>query len=252
MDNLTPIVNLMMRAAEKASYSIVRDFGELEKLQVSRKGYKNFVTNSDRRSSEQIRYTLSKAYPDISFICEESGIEMKADKDKFFIIDPIDGTTNFMRGIPYFAITISYMESGNMKAAVTYDPIRGEMFKGKIGDGAFISGKNRLRVSGREEISESVIAVRIPHSDERYLFDNGVFIRHTGALSLDISYFCAGKYDAVVAKSAHLWDIASAMVFVRESGGFLKCVKNEDGTYNILAASSNKLMKNLSDFYKFD
>ena len=251
MENRTPIINVMQKAAEKASYAIIRDFGELEKLQVSKKGFKNFVTSADRKAEDQIKYVLSKAYPDFSFISEESGKEIREDKEKFWIIDPIDGTTNFMRGIPCFAINISFLEGKDITAGITYNPLRGECFKADMGSGAFLANKTRLRVSGREDLTESLIAVHMPHDEEKKIIDLGAITRRTGSIALDLAYFSAGKFDAVIAKNVRLWDISTGLILTKESGGFQKCVKNEMGTFDIISASSSKMLKKLVSLYDF-
>ena len=142
------IIHIMQKAAEKAAYLLVRDFGELETLQVSHKGFRNFVTSADRHTEERIFRELSQARPELSFICEESGFTERENKETVWIVDPIDGTSNFMRGIPYFAINVALREKNTITAGITLDPMRGECYWAEIGQGAFVE-RNRLRVSGR-------------------------------------------------------------------------------------------------------
>lgn len=232
----------MQRAAEKAVFSLLRDFGELEKLQVSHKGFRNFVTSADRNSEAKIVHELSHAHPEYSFICEESGFIEKESKDSIWIVDPIDGTSNFMRGIPYFAINIALRINDEFTAGVTLDPVRAECYKAEIGHGAFVGQRSRLRVSGRENIKEAVGATRAPNSTDIKLINAGVILRKTGSIALDLAYLSAGKYDVVIANDACIWDIASGIVLVKESGGFISVTPSGNYRYNLVAASSKKLL----------
>ena len=234
------IIHIMHKAAEKAAYTLVRDFGELEKLQVSHKGFRNFVTSADRNTEARIFRELSQARPEFSFICEESGFTEKANKETVWIVDPIDGTSNFMRGIPYFAINIALREKDVLKAGITLDPMRGECYWAELGQGAFVD-RNRLRVSGREDIREAVIATRAPTSVDEKLTHAGAILRKTGSIALDMAYLAAGKYDAVIAYGASLWDIASGIVIVKEAGGFVETRESKDG-YEIFASASKKIL----------
>ena len=235
----------MEKAAEKAAFLLVRDFGELERLQVSRKGFKNFVTSADRKSEERIFNELEKARPEFSFICEESGFTKKEIEDSIWIVDPIDGTSNFMRGIPYFAINIALMENEEFKAGLTLDPIRGDCFKAETGNGAFCGNRNRIRVSGREAIQEAVVATRIEPEFDKLIRENGAFLRRTGSLALDLAYLAAGKYDVVLAQNASLWDIAAGIALIQEAGGFVEYKRNSDGSYDIKAGATSKLLSSL-------
>ena len=232
---------IMQRAAEKAAFSLSRDFGELEKLQVSHKGFRNFVTSADRNSEARIVQELTHARPDYSLVCEESGFTEKEDKNSVWIVDPIDGTSNFMRGIPYFAINIALRVNNEFTAGVTLDPVRGECYKAELGQGAFVGQRNRLRVSGRENLKEAVVATRVSLDLDEKLIKAGVILRKTGSIALDLAYLSAGKYDIVVAHGACLWDIAAGMVLVKESGGFIR-VNSSGEYYNMIAASSKKLL----------
>ncbi|MDR1391249.1 MAG: inositol monophosphatase [Holosporales bacterium] len=240
----------MFKAAEKAAFSLVRDFGELEKLQVSRKGFKNFVTSADKNSESKIIYELSKARAGFSFICEESGSIPGEKKDSIWIVDPIDGTNNFMRGIPYFAINIALMENDEFVSGLTLDPMRRDCFKAEIGNGAFLGNRNRIRVSGREDIEESVIVTRTSGAIDLKIVELGAILRKTGSLALDLAYLSAGKYDAVIAEDVMIWDIASGVVLVKESGGFIRYNKKENGKYDVIATSSLKLLESINRILK--
>lgn len=246
--SISATLHIMTKAADKAAAIVVRDFGELERLQVSRKGIKNFVTSSDRNSESKIIYELSKARPGFSFICEESGFSKNENIDSVWIVDPIDGTNNFMRGIPYFAINIALMENKEFVAGVTLDPMRGDCFKAGLREGAFEGNRNRLRVSNREKLQEAVVALKVGFDIEQQIFNEGAIIRKTGSLALDLAYLAAGKYDVVIAKNVALWDIASGIVLIRESGGFINYSKKDTGTYDVCAASSSKLLNIVSKF----
>lgn len=252
MGGRSSYLHVMTKAAEKAAFGIVRDFGELERLHISRKSFQNFVTSADRKAEEQIIYVLSKSYPDIPFICEEKGGDFKDNESLAWIVDPIDGTTNFMRGVPYFAINIAFSENLEISAGITLDPIRGEVFKAEVGCGAYVNNRNRLRVSGREELSESMIAVHMQHEQEKVLIEKGVIIRKIGSVALDMAYVAAGRYDACVCKNVMLWDISAGVLLVKESGGFVKYVKYENGSFDIVAASSNKILQQLLTLYNIN
>ena len=232
---------IMQRAADKAAFSLLRDFGELEKLQVSHKGFRNFVTSADRNSEARIIQELTHARPDYSLICEESGLTEKDDNNSVWIVDPIDGTSNFMRGIPYFAINIALQVNKEFIAGVTLDPVRGECYKAEVGQGAFVGQRSRLRVSGRENMKEAVVATRVSLGIDEKLIKAGAILRKTGSIALDLAYLSAGKYDVVVAYDACLWDIAAGIVLVKEAGGFIS-MSAAGERYNIIATSSKKLL----------
>lgn len=249
MSSNSAILHVMSKAADKAAFVIVRDFGELERLQISRKGLRNFVTSSDKNSESRIIYELSKARPGFSFICEESGFSKNENTDSIWIVDPIDGTNNFMRGIPYFAINIALMENNEFIAGVTLDPMKGDCFKASLREGAYVGNRDRLRVSGREQLREAVVALKTTFEIEEKIFVEGAIIRKTGSTALDLAYLAAGKYDAVIVQNVMLWDIASGIVLIKEAGGFLEYVKKEDGRYDIFAASSSKLLNYILKFF---
>lgn len=235
------LLHFMKKAAEKASIGLIRDFGELEKLGVTKKGPKSFVTSADRKSESVLMRHLESIVPSASFLCEESGFTDGQGGECCWIIDPIDGTTNFMRGIPVFAINIAFMENRNVSAALTYEPIRGVSFSATVGNGAF-SDRQRLRGSNREDIEDALCALHVSVDEEKFLLEKGAIIRRTGSVALDLAYFASGRYDIVIARNVGLWDISAGILLIRESGGFSKVSKNENGSYNIVAASSKKII----------
>jgi myo-inositol-1(or 4)-monophosphatase len=233
----------MEKAAEKAAVRLVRDFGELEKLQVSRRGFNNFVTSADKNSESKIIYELSRARPEFSLLCEESGFVERENKSSVWIVDPIDGTSNFMRGIPHFAINIALREDDRITAGMTLDPMRGDCFKAEEGNGAFLGNRNRIRVSGRERMQESIVAMRnVSIEKESALINSGAVVRNLGSVALDLAYLAAGKFDAVITNDVYLWDIASGLILIKEAGGFLEYTEKDEGKYDVVAASSLRLL----------
>ncbi|MDR1476114.1 MAG: inositol monophosphatase [Holosporales bacterium] len=239
-------IRVMLVAADKVAPALVRDFGELEKLQVSRKGFKDFVTSADIRTERRLVSELSKSRPGFSFICEESGKTSGEHANSIWIIDPIDGTTNFMRGIPYFAINLALMEMDSITSGLTLDPMRGNYFTATKGSGAFLGRHHRLRVSGREEIRESMISVHTTPEIEASIRRSDAITRRTGSVVLDLAYLAAGKYDAIVATNVGLWDIASGIILLQEAGGFMEYSKTENDKYDFLAASSKIMLSQVS------
>lgn len=241
----------MIAAAEKAGRAIARDFGEVEHLQVSRKGTNDFVTKADHRSERILVNELSKARPDFGFLLEETGTVNGKDINRRWLIDPIDGTTNFIHGIPHFAISIAYEEYGELCAGIVYNPIFDEIFVAEKGQGATLNNK-RLRVSGREVLTECVLATGIPHlgrgEHEPYLtqltaaMSNCAGIRRFGSAALDLAYVAAGRFDGFWETGLNVWDVAAGIVLVREAGGFVTDINGKgDGIQNqsILAANTS-------------
>ncbi|MGB4057152.1 MAG: inositol monophosphatase family protein, partial [Alphaproteobacteria bacterium] len=226
----SPDINIMIKAAEKAARSLIRDFGEVEQLQVSRKGPADFVSAADRRAEEVIHAELKKARPGFGFLMEESGEIKGTDSDSRFIIDPLDGTTNFLHGIPHWCISIGLEEKGEMKAGVVYDPIKDEMFYAEKGQGAFHRRK-RLRVSGRINMDSAIITTGAPRraggghelffKEQRAVWDLGASLRRYGAAALDLAYVAAGRFDAFWERDLKQWDTAAGLLMVKEAGGFL-------------------------------
>lgn len=246
MSSGTSYLHIMKKAVEKAAFGIVRDFGEVERLQSSSSSLERFVESAYKRSEEQLKYVLAKSYPDFSF--SDQGRSQIPDKI-CWVINPISGYQNFERSIPYFSVTVSLFENRNPIATLVLDPIRGEYFKAENGAGAFVNNRHRLRVSLCREIEGSVIAVHIPYYLESIFFENKVVLKRMGDPSLDLAYFAAGKLDACVIKNKMFHEICSGILLARESGGFLEIQENQDKTFDIVAASSLEIMKKLLSFY---
>ncbi len=232
----SPNINVMVRAAEKAARSLTRDFGEVEQLQVSKKGPADFVSAADRRAEEVIHAELLKMRPDYGFLMEEQGEFSGKDKDRRWIVDPLDGTTNFLHGLPHWAISIALEEKGEMTAALIYDPIKNEMFTAEKGRGAFM-GKRRMRVSGRREMAMSLIAGGspapnwagsdiFPEEVQKVLAVSAGFRRY-GAASLDLAYVAAGRYEGYWEYALKPWDAAAGVLIVREAGGTVTTVSGD-------------------------
>ena len=249
MGQTSPLMNIMIRAAEKAGRSLTRDFGEVENLQVSRKGPGDFVTAADKRAEEIIFEELKKARPSYSFLMEESGAVKGDDADNVWIIDPLDGTHNFMHGIPHWCVSIALESKGRVEAGIIYDPIKEEIFRAERSGGAFMQGK-RLRVSGRKDLESSVVCIGSANLDpvkqKKYITEvNAVssvapMIRRSGSAALDLCYVAAGRYDAYWERGIKPWDVAAGILIVRESGGFVSSVDNDDNpvhSHNIVAGN---------------
>ena len=224
------LINVMAAAAHKAARGLIRDFGEVEQLQVSRKGTSDFVSEGDRRAERVLRQELSKARPRFGFLMEEAGASEGADKDKRWIVDPLDGTTNFLHGLPHFSISIGCEQEGEITAGVIYDPLRDEMFWAEKGIGAYVNDR-RLRVSGRTKLEEALFATGIPFGDRpgkeefleilRPMMAKTAGVRRWGVASLDLAYVAAGRFDGFWERGLSPWDIAAGLVLVREAGGFV-------------------------------
>jgi len=250
----SPIMNIMMRASEKAARSLLRDFNEVEHLQVSRKGPGDFVSAADKRSEDIIFNELKKARPDYSFLMEESGEVVGKNTDYCWIIDPLDGTTNFLHGIPHWAISIALEHKGEVVAALVHDPVKDEIFHAEKGSGAFIARKSRLRVSGRNKAEGAVIAMggaERYNKEKRAQFISelsamayaGFNMRRYGAAALDLGYVAAGRCEGFWERNLSPWDVAAGILIVKESGGFVSELddirKNPVHTGNVLAANES-------------
>ena len=241
----------MIKAAEKAARSLNRDFGEVEQLQVSRKGPGDFVTAADRRAEEIIFEELKKARPSYSFLMEESGEVKGDDGSHVWIIDPLDGTHNFMHGIPHWAISIALEKNGKVEAGVVYDPVKDELFHAEKGIGAFMRNK-RLRVSGRQSMEVCSFAIGNPTLDgqfsARYFKEVqnvsaiAPMVRRSGSAALDLAYVAAGRFDGYWERRINAWDVAAGGLIVKEAGGVVSTIDGK-GDYvhdrNILAANSH-------------
>ena len=256
----SPLINIMQKAAKKASRGLRRDFNELENLQVKTKGPANFVTASDIRTQKIIYDELLYAKPDWSFVMEESKPIENKNKKARFIIDPIDGTTNFMHGNPNFAISIAAEINDRLEAAIVYSPITDEMFAAERGKGSFLNDK-RIRVATRKKLSESILITGIPHlgrgNKELFIKEMDMIIpevagiRRSGSAALDLAWIAAGRYDIFWERGLSIWDIAAGVLLVREAGGFAKGIDGSDkdlwegniisGNDDIILALSEKL-----------
>src|SRR5665213_1985167 len=230
MAYISPALNVMMAAARKAGKPLIRDLGELENLQVSMKGPADFVTNADKRTEKILIDELTRARPGYGFLAEESGAIEGKDKTHRFIIDPIDGTTNFLHGIPHFAISIALEREGQIVTALVYNPATDDMFMAEKGQGAFLNNK-RLRVGARKTLNTALVATGIPfqgHGDfARFdaelnaIMPNVAGIRRFGAASLDLAYVAAGRFDAFWERNLSAWDIAAGLLLVKEAQGMV-------------------------------
>ncbi|EKE09857.1 MAG: hypothetical protein ACD_16C00100G0019 [uncultured bacterium] len=247
----SPHLNVMCNAAFKAARGLVRDFGEVEQLQVSRKGPGDFVSTADKKAEDIIYKELKKARPSYGFLMEEGG-KIEGEEEYTWIIDPLDGTSNFLHGIPHFAISIGLQKGSEMIAGVIYDPIKDELFYAEKGGGAFLNDR-RLRVSGRQHMSEALFSTAIPFAmhdaKTRAEFQKSMDVviplvaglRRFGAASLDFAYVAAGRFDGYWERPLQPWDMAAGLVLVREAGGYVCDLQGGDdilGTGSILAANA--------------
>jgi len=230
MAYISPALNVMVAAARKAGRPLIRDFGELENLQISMKGPADFVTTADKRTERILIEELTKARPGYGFLGEEGGVVEGKDKTHRFIIDPIDGTLNFMHGIPQFAISIGLEREGQLVSGVIYNPVTDDLFMAEKGHGAFLNDK-RLRVAARKELGPSVIATGLPFMGKeghaRVLAEMGAVmnvtagVRRMGAASLDLAYVAAGRFDGFWEHGLQPWDMAAGILLVKEAGGVI-------------------------------
>ena len=246
MNSISPNLNFMIKACEKASKVIIRDFGEVENLQVLKKGPKDFVTKTDMRVEEILIEELTKNKKNYSFITEETGIISNSDKDAFWIIDPIDGTTNFLHGIPHFAISIALKFKDEIRSGVIFDPIKNEMFYAEKNNGSFINNQ-RIRVSKKNDLEECLFATN--HEGAKFSELN---LRCTGCAALDLAYVGSGRLDGFYHNNINIWDIAAGVIIVEEAGGKVNNLNNfEINNIDIRASSSNiytKMLEKLKNF----
>jgi myo-inositol-1(or 4)-monophosphatase len=246
MISISANLNIMIKAAEKASKSIIRDFGEIENLQVSKKGPHDFVTKTDKHVEKILIEELSKTKKNYSFLTEETGIIKNKDKDNTWVIDPIDGTTNFLHGIPHFAISIALKSKDELLSGLIFDPIKDEMFFAEKEKGAFLNNQ-RLRVSKRNSLEECLFSSNI----EGVKFSN-LNMRCSGSAALDLAYVASGRLDGYFHNKINLWDVAAGALMIKEAGGIVNNI-NTFGINNIdIRASSatinDKMMENLINF----
>jgi len=247
MNLISANLNVMIKACEKASKILIRDFGEIEKLQVSKKGPKDFVTNSDIKTEKIIIEELKKARPNYSIISEENGSEKNKDYKNTWIIDPIDGTINFLHGIPHFAISIGLLSNDEIKTGLIFDPIKNEMFYADKDNGAFFNNE-RIRVSKKNELSECLFAT----GGKKYNSINEITTRKSGCAALDLAYVASGRYDGYCQSNLNLWDIAAGLIIIKEAGGVINDIDlNNHNNLNVIASSPNindKFVKKISNF----
>ncbi len=239
------LMNVMTAAALKAGRGLKRDFGEVENLQVSVKGPGDFVSAADRKAEKRLFEDLSKARPGYGFVLEEGGVIEGPDKSHTWYIDPLDGTTNFLHGLPIFAISIGLEREGQIVAGLVYNPVTDAMYIAEKGQGAYLNNR-RLRVAARRDIADALIGCGIPHLGKRdgharfeaefaVVMANVSNLRRLGAVALDLCFVAAGAYDGFWERDIKPWDIAAGMLIVKEAGGF---ISDADGCGGMLAKGS--------------
>jgi myo-inositol-1(or 4)-monophosphatase len=247
----SPQINLITRACMKASRSLIRDFGELENLQVSSKGPGDFVSSADKRTEKTIIEELQKAHPEYGIVTEETGIINKSNIKNRWIIDPIDGTMNFLNGIPQFAISIAYEENNEIICGVIFNPITNEMFCAEKGNGAYLNN-SRIRVSNKKKLKDALLVTGGPegaskiknkiYSEYINVSNNVSNVRKFGSAALDMAYVACGRFDGYWQRELNYWDIAAGVIILREAGGFIDFFE-DDISYplkkNVLASNSN-------------
>lgn len=244
-------LNVMMKTARKAGRALLKDFGEVEQLQVSRKGPGDFVTRADRQAEETIREALMEARPSYGFLGEEGKEIEGEDPTRRWIVDPLDGTTNFLHGLGHWAVSIALEHKGQVVAGVIYDPVKDEMFYAEKGEGAFMN-ESRLRVSARHRMSEGLFATGLPFAgrsdlpetlqDLARILPACVGVRRFGAAALDMAYVAAGRYDGFWERRLHAWDIAAGIIIVKEAGGLIEPMNPEGDVLNdgaLIAANAD-------------
>ena len=247
----SPHINLITKACMKASRSLIRDFGEIENLQVSSKSPGDFVSSADKRTEKILVEELSRAPPEYGILTEESGIINKSNTDQRWIIDPIDGTMNFLNGIPQFAISVGYEEKKEIKCGVIFNPITNEMFYAQRGSGAFLNN-SRIRVSKKKKLEEALVVTGGPKHISKIkekIFSEYINIskkipnvRKFGSAALDMAYVACGRFDGYWQRELNYWDVAAGIILVKEAGGFIDFIdidNNHPLKKNIIAANSN-------------
>jgi myo-inositol-1(or 4)-monophosphatase len=236
----------MIKAAEKASKILIRDFGELEKLQVSLKGPSDFVTNSDKKVEKIIIEELTKSRKKFSILSEEIGEIKNSDKENYWIIDPIDGTTNFLHGVPHFAISIALKSKEEIVSGLIFDPIKNEMFYAEKNNGAYFNNQ-RIRVSKKKNLNECLFA-----TGGKDKVNYNLNTRKSGSAALDMAYVGAGRYDGYFQKNLNIWDIAAGIIILKEAGGKINDIDySSNEVIKVLAGSNSiyeKMLENLNNF----
>ncbi len=257
----SPQINLITKACMKASRSLIRDFGEIENLQVSSKAPGDFVTSADKRTEKIIIEELLKAHPNYGIISEEAGYINKSNKNNRWIIDPIDGTMNFLNGIPQFAISVAYEEENEVKCGIIFNPVTNEMFSAEKGSGAYLNN-SRMRVSNKRKLSEALIVTGGPKQASKIkkkIFSEYISIstqvsnvRKFGSAALDMAYVACGRFDGYWQRELNYWDIAAGIILIKESGGFVDFFEEDMKVplkKNIIASNSiiHKELRHLID-----
>ena len=239
MKSISPNLNIMIKACEKASKILIRDFGELENLQVSKKGPKDFVTNADKKVEQALIKELSKKK--YSIISEEAGTIIKEDNNNFWVIDPIDGTINFLHGIPHFCISLAFVSNNEIMSGVIFDPIKNEMFYGEKNSGAFFNNQ-RVRVSKKNNLDDCLFA-----SNLAGVKDINFNLRVSGSAALDLAYVASGRIDGFFQKKLNIWDIAAGILIITEAGGKISPIDIKKIKNHSIIASSETIYKDLSN-----
>lgn len=256
MPPVSPLLTVMVGAARKAGRALARDFGEVENLQVSRKGPSDFVSAADKRAEEVLFTELSRVRPGYGFLMEERGVIEGSDRTHRWIIDPLDGTLNFLHGMPHFAVSIGLERDGDLVAGVVYDLSRNEIFAAERGRGAFLNDR-RIRVAARSRMDESVIATGIPYHGKgghdvfareiAAISDKVAGVRRFGSAALDLAWVAAGRFDAFWERGLQPWDIAAGIVLVREAGGFVRGLDGAEPTHGDILAGNASLTPQFAD-----
>ncbi len=246
MNSISANLNIMIKASEKASKILIRDFGEIEKLQVSKKGHSDFVSSADLRTEKIIFDELKKAKPNYSILSEENGVEINKDKNNTWIIDPIDGTINFLHGIPHFAISIALKSYNEIVSGLIFDPIKNEIFYAEKNNGAYFNN-HRIRVSKKNEINDCLFA-----TGGKIKKQLDIQYRKSGSAALDMAYVASGRFDGYFQHELNLWDIAAGIILIKEAGGFLNDIDlSKSKNLDVIASSPNiyeKMMEKIVNF----
>ena len=246
MNSISANLNIMIKASEKASKVLIRDFGEVEKLQVSKKGPTDFVSNADLKAEKIIIEELKKAKPNYSIISEENGIENNKDKNNTWIIDPIDGTINYLHGIPHFAISIALKTKNEIVSGCIFDPIKDEIFYAEKNIGAFFNNR-RIRVSKKNKINECLF---VTGGKIKKKLD--IQYRKSGSAALDMAYVAAGRYDGYFQNELNLWDIAAGIILIKEAGGLINEIDlSQSKKLNVITSTPDihqKMLEKINNF----
>ena len=246
MKIISPELNIMIKASEKASKALIRDFGEIEKLQVSAKGPSDFVSNADTRSERIIINELTKSKKNYSILSEEDGSKVNKESKKTWIIDPIDGTTNFLHGVPHFAISIALQSGNEIISGMIFDPIKNELFFAEKNNGAFLNNQ-RIKVSNKKDIKRCLFATGGNQEQETDLTT-----RKSGCAALDMAYVASGRYDGYFQNNLNLWDIAAGIVLIKEAGGIMNDIdlyrKDSIDVKTSSIAINGKMQEKLKNF----